>query len=76
MKSKKFQYLLKIYIFLFSILVLVSLGLAINHIINDELSEMFSLLKSCSTFMIFLLIGLNYKKIEHWLKLHLEKQKG
>lgn len=76
MKSNKFQYLLKIYIFLFSILVLVSLGLAINHIINDELSEMFSLLKSCSTFMIFLLFGLNYKKIEHWLELHLEKQKG
>ncbi len=65
MKSKKFQYLLKAYISLFSILTLISLGLglALNYLINNELSEMFSILKSCSTFIIFLLFGLNYKKM-------------
>lgn len=76
MKSKKFQYLLKAYISLFSILALISLGLALNYLINNELSEMFSILKSCSTFIIFLLFGLNYKKIEDWLKVHLVKQKS
>ncbi|RJL71140.1 hypothetical protein D5055_09045 [Acinetobacter radioresistens] len=76
MKSKKFQYLFKAYISLFSILALISLGLALNYLINNQPSEMFSILKSCSTFIIFLLFGLNYKKIEDWLEVHLVKQKS
>lgn len=76
MKSKKFQYLLKAYISLFSILALISLGLALNYLINNELSEMFSILRSCSIFIIFLLFGLNYERIEHWLEVHLVKQKS
>lgn len=76
MKSKKFQYFLKAYISLFSILALISLGLALHYLINNELSKMFSILKSCSTFIIFLLFGLNYKKIEDWLEVDLIKQKS
>lgn len=78
MKSKKFQYLLKAYISLFPILTLISLGLglALNYLINNELSEMFSILRSCSIFIIFLLFGLNYERIEHWLEVHLVKQKS
>ena len=74
MKSKKFQYFLKFHIILFSILVLASLGLSLHHLINNELDGMLSTFKSGSIFLIFLLFGFNYQKIEHWLELHGEKK--
>ena len=70
MKSKKFQYFLKFHIILFSILVLASLGLSLHHLINNELDGMLSKFKSGSIFLVFLLFGFNYQKIEHWLELH------
>lgn len=74
MKSTKFQYFLKFYIILFSILVLASLGLSLHHLINNELDRMLSTFKSGSIFLIFLLFGLNYQKIERWLESHWKKK--
>ncbi len=76
MKSKCFQYFLKFYITLFSILVLVSIVLSVSHLMNREFDQMLSVMKNCSTFIIALLFGLYYEKIEHWLGLHWNKRKA
>jgi carbon starvation protein CstA len=76
MKSKSFQYFLKFYITLFSILVLVSIALSVSHLMNREFDQMLSVMKNCSTFIIALLFGLYYEKIEHWLGLHWNKKKS
>ena len=76
MKSKSFQYFLKFYITLFSILVLVSIALSVSHLMNREFDQMLSVMKNCSTFIIALLFGLYYEKIEHWLGLHWNKNKS
>jgi len=74
MKILKFQYFLKFYITFFSILVLVSVAMSIQFFINGDFEELLSTSKSFSTFLIFLLLGLNYEKIEDWLKLHWDKK--
>lgn len=74
MKILKFQYFLKFYITFFSILVLVSIAISIQSFINGDFEELLSTSKSFSTFLIFLLLGLNYEKIEDWLKLHWDKK--
>jgi hypothetical protein len=76
MKSKRLQYFLKFYITLFSILALVSIALSISQLINREFDQILNVIKNCSTFVIFLLFGLYYEKIEHWLGLYWNKQKS
>lgn len=76
MKSPKLKLLLKLYIGLFSLLVLASIGISLNNLIHHEFDQLLSSITSCFKFTIFLLLGLNYEKIAQWLELNLYKQKG
>jgi len=75
MKPKVFQYLLKFYLTLFSMLFLFSIFLSIGYIVNNEFDQMLSVMKNCFTFAIFFLFGIYHEKIEHWLELYWDKKK-
>lgn len=70
MKYLNFRYFLKSYIVFFSALVIFSAGLIAQQLIEFNFEEMFKRLKSLCVFLIFLLLGIHYQKIQKWLELN------